>query len=480
MQSSLSLSPLAQELVEPLTYHDPSRWGYVAVCTQKGTAPWSQKSIPMAKLPWYLEQLDLGQNVWIAQQEFNKSNRRVINLERLGLMYVDLDMHKMPGYRGFTPDQQVGALLLACEDESIPAPSLAVHSGGGLQVKWLLTKPVPSQALPRWRAIQSVLLHRLRPLGADPNALDASRVLRLVGSVNTARRNAPVHLVYVNECPAMGGERRADGLVSYDFELLARELLHVDRHELEQRRDVLARDIVLRDCMRAANESMWTPSAPAVAIPRAGSRTDTYPNLRRLPSTQLGWDRLTDLRHIVVLRGMEGGVPSGQRDTFMFLGACFLAQSNAAWRLQDEVQELAREFVPNWSEQDIARCIVSVKARTESALKGETLEFNGQPVDPRYRFKNQTLIDLLNITPAEERELRTIISDAEKRRRDAARADARRRAACVPTMADVELARAMLRASAQDLRRQGKSYPEISRALGISLGSAHNYCKAAE
>lgn len=480
MQPSLALSPLANELVEPLTYHDPKRWGYVAVCTQKGTDAWSQETVPLSKLHWHLRHLDLEQNVWIAQQEFNKLNRRVVNLERLGLMYVDLDMHKVPGYGDFTPDQQVGALLLACEDQSLPAPSLAVHSGGGLQVKWLLTKPVPSGALPRWKQIQAVLLQRLRHLGADPNAMDASRVLRLVGSINTARQRAAVRLVYVNNCPAMGGERRADGLVTFDFELLSRELLQVDRHELERRREQLATDIVLRDIKRAANEGLWTPSSPAVAVPSASGRPEAYPNLRRLPATQLGWDRLADLRRIAALRGMTGGVPSGQRDAFLFLGASFLAQSSVAWRLQDEVQELAREFVPTWTEHDVAHCIVSVKARTVAALKGETLEFNGKPVDPRYRFKNQTLIDMLSITPAEERELQTIISDVERRRRGAARADARRRAAGVPTMADVELSRAMLRASAQGLRREGKSFPEISRALGISVGSAHNYCKATE
>jgi hypothetical protein len=375
-----------------------------------------------------------------------------VNLERLPLLYLDIDIHKVAGYADYAPARRIGALLLKCEDQGIPPPSLVVHSGRGLQAKWLLSRPVPAAALPRWKAMQQVLCSRLAEIGADAHSLDASRVLRLVGSVNS-RNMAPVCVAHINRCPTMGGGLRGAGLVGYDFEVLGQALLAVDRHELERRRQYMAADFVLRDCLKAAaNEDLWGgATTPATQAPR-DAPGQAHSNLRPLPGTQLGWDRLGDLRRLVRLRGLEGGAPSGQRNLLVFLGAVFLAQSGVAFRLWDEVRELAREIAPTWSEHEVLSCVCSVKSRTEAALRGETLDLRGAPIDPRYRYKSQTLIDLLRIAPAEERELQTIISDTERRRRGAERAAQRRRSAGTPTLTELQSAREHKRAAAMDLR----------------------------
>jgi hypothetical protein len=473
MSHGNSAQLLDSQLAEPFAYHDPTRWGYVTVSTQTGTLPWKQDAVPLKRLAEFLEQVDLRQNVWVSQSEFNRANRRVVNLERLPLLYLDIDIHHVEGYRDLAPQQQVEVLLMRCDERLLPPPSLVVHSGRGLQAKWLLDKPVPSNALPRWRLMQLELCRRLADIGADKRALDASRILRLVGSVNS-RNSAEVHIAHVNSCPTMGAGLRADGLVAYDFELLASELLPVDRQELEHRRRLLEADPVMRDCLRAANEDMWRaaePSNPKGVRPRAG----THPNLQRLAGAQLGWDRLSDLRRLAELRGMEGGLPAGQRNLMVFLGAAFLAQSSVAYRLWDEVRELAQQFAPTWSEQEVRACVCSVQSRTEAALRGERLPADNGPSDPRYKYKNETLINLLEITGEEERELKTIVSDAERRRRGAGRAAARRRAAGAPSIAEIRTSRDDARAKAMALRALGRSFPEIACELGIAVGTAYNY-----
>ncbi len=88
--------------------------------------------------------------------------------------------------------------------------------------------------------------------------------------------------------------------------------------------------------------------------------------------------------------------------------------------MRREVFELARE-AGGWSEERAAGKLSSVIRRTFGAFAGEKVEYQGRRVDPRYRFSNQRIIEELEITGEEEREMRTIISDNERRRRDRVR-----------------------------------------------------------
>ena len=66
----------------------------------------------------------------------------------------------------------------------IPRPNYLIDSGRGLYYI-ILIKPVPSMAMPLWYAIQRYLYNELKEFGADANALDPTRVLRVVGTINS-------------------------------------------------------------------------------------------------------------------------------------------------------------------------------------------------------------------------------------------------------------------------------------------------------
>src|SRR5690554_5341281 len=92
----------------------------------------------------------------------------------------------------------------------------------------LLEGTLPRAALPRWNACQRYLIDRLLPLGADPQAKDASRVLRTVHTTNSKSGEI---------CRVVHVETAEDGKpVRYDFEYLAELLLPVARWEIEQQR----------------------------------------------------------------------------------------------------------------------------------------------------------------------------------------------------------------------------------------------------
>uniref|UniRef100_UPI0022E670ED DNA-binding response regulator n=1 Tax=Clostridium perfringens TaxID=1502 RepID=UPI0022E670ED len=64
-------------------------------------------------------------------------------------------------------------------------PNYVIDSGRGMYLIWLINK-VPSQALALWKAIQEYLYNQLKCFGADDRqALDATRILRVPGSINS-------------------------------------------------------------------------------------------------------------------------------------------------------------------------------------------------------------------------------------------------------------------------------------------------------
>ncbi|WP_294667668.1 hypothetical protein, partial [uncultured Fusobacterium sp.] len=78
----------------------------------------------------------------------------------------------------------------------IPQPNFLIDSGRGLYYV-LLIEPVPSMAMPLWYAVQRYLYNELKEFGADANALDPTRVLRVVGTVNS-KSNSNVEMLDMN------------------------------------------------------------------------------------------------------------------------------------------------------------------------------------------------------------------------------------------------------------------------------------------
>ena len=55
--------------------------------------------------------------------------------------------------------------------------------------------------------------------------------------------------------------------------------------------------------------------------------------------------------------------------------------------------------------------------RAEAAGRGEVVVWKGIEVDPRYRYRSATIIDVLQITADEQRAMKTLIGPAERARR---------------------------------------------------------------
>lgn len=472
-----ALAQLALSFDEPehLLYHHPSRGGFVSVWSPKAVDGPRQKSVQLADLTEHLKSHEGQPDRYISAGVFYLPNRRTVSLSRMPMAFADLDTYKVPRLRKLSPESLLDELQFACSERMLPVPSVTMFSGRGLQLKWLLAEPVKRADLPRWAALQRSLNSMLTDFGADAGAIDASRVLRLEGSVSS-RSGKTVRVLHRATTPTMGGELLPSGVVGYDFEGLADELLPVAHEEPAGKRTqkVAERAKDTRDgAAREAVRANLTVVEGGLSEPSTAKRKGT-----RLIPSMLAWDRLEDLRTLTALRGHDHGLPPGQRNEFVFLAACFLAQAVLVRNLRAEIDTLAAKvFAPDWQPWEVRSCVSSVLSRAEAQARGEVVEFGGRKRDPRYDFKTETLVQRLGVTNEEARHLRTILPGDEVRRRDAERHEAARRAAGVITRAEYEQRSADKREQVRALSATGCSNSAIARELGIPRTTVIGYLK---
>lgn len=416
--------------------------GYFSILTQQSDGSKRQESFPLEHMPIVLDMLDPNRDSWISQASFFRRNRRVVNLRSVGLSFMDIDCYRLDWARGLGPDAMARQFLSFCELQCVPPPSLIVFSGRGLQPKWLFKTALPQAALPRWNAAQKALLTKLEVYGADPMARDASRVLRLVQTINS-KSQCYCHVVHVTSGP--DGEP-----CRYDFDDFAEHLLPFSREEIRQRRAALAE--LSRERSRNAQNR-----------PECVLTADT-----------LNWARLLDLRALVALRG---GIDEGMRMLMLAYQMNFLALSHQVEprTFYLEARQVAAAIDPTWSfaKSDLSAIIGKFK----EALAGKTVLFAGREYSPLYTPKNQTLIDLFQITDDEQRQLKTIISPEIKQERNTSIQKRIRREKGVMSREDYEGRAAARLERAREMFAQGMSKAQIAREMGIDRSTVTKYLK---
>ena len=424
-----------------LNHRDPAD-----IC-RAGYARMKQTPYPLDQLPTVIQLLNPRIDTWISQGEFFRPNRRVVNLYRIGLLFVDLDYYNVPDWEYATPEWMAEVVKYhLVEVERLPPPTVIISSGQGLQIKWIFDEPIPGFALPRWNACQSVLVDALKELGADSKAKDASRILRVVGTVNT-KSGELARVIHHDPSAIASFEYFAECLLPY-----TREQAEALRQEAaDKRRERKQRKLKIAD----------------------GSKSKEDYGGHAFSNRRLAWDRLKDLQKLIELRG---GIAKGHRTQTLFYMINFLLLSGAtnSTQMWHEARELAQQINPGWTHRESALSTLYRKAKEHQA--GKTVEFHGRKYPPLYTPKNSTLIDQLEITPDEEKRLRTIISEGQarerkrKRQRDAAETARRQKGA--KSRSEYEAEAAERARHAYEMRASGLRWSEVGSRFGISEDAA--------
>jgi len=406
-----------------------------------------QTSHPLEDLREVLKTVDPAVNTYLSQAVFSRRNRQARNLLRIKVCFADLDTYKTDiGH--LPPESQSELVAIACRDLSLPTPSLIVSSGRGLHVKWVLDTSIPAPALPRWKAIQEYLGRAFEKFGADAQARDCSRVLRLVGTVNE-KNGKTASVVWVN------WDHAVNGVTTYGFEYLAEAVLPLSREAIQMSRQRKMSATASRDAVKDR--------------PIRQNHAKAGPYWKNL------WaDRLADMRCLVVMRGWEAGIPSGHRNAFMFIAATALTHLVNVADFMPSAVALARVWAPTWSVHDLQNCISAIRSRMNDAHAGRNAEHDGRSVTVLYRFSNAEIINRLSVNEVEQTQMKTLIGSAEKLRRDKQRKAHNRAQAGILTTAERCADRASRRKAVLALRAKGSTFKEISARLEMSVKTAQN------
>lgn len=392
MERQLSLFSEAQTH-ESLLYHGEELPGFFMLCQKIEGQPMRQDSYRNRDLPTVMEMLlhgggYLNGDCYISQSSFANRTRRAVHLLSLSGAFVDLDFYRGDApplaqrLASMKPEDRVSLVLDYCDAREVPLPSLVIHSGRGMYLKWLHASALPKMALPRWNALQKHLVEKCKDLGADEAAKDASRILRVCGTHNHKAEagNELVRVVWQQ----VGAER---GVRTYDFHELCEWVLPYTQEEVRAFQGKLA----LWDASRKAQQEMHRTIKRA-QLPAAEQW-----------ASQLWWDRLADIERLIQMRFGSEGIPEGQRNDFGWVIANCIAWNVPAASLHHEVTAHLRKFAPSLTQQEINQTASSVIRRVREGEGG-------------YKMANATFRKHFGITGEEERQLQTLGSGRARRK----------------------------------------------------------------
>lgn len=343
-----------------------------------------------------------GKDVYISQNTFNNKSRRLIHLKELKALYIDIDCYKMnlskEAVKYFMENDLYG---------QIPVPNMLIDSGRGLYYIIFLENTM-AEELPKWQLVEKYLYEKLKYLGADNKALDATRVLRVTGTVNS-KNNSIVKVID-----------------TYDYQYTLDEIIEnyipeiiEDRKEKQKPKGV-----------------------------RKKGRKKKFVSLFTLYN--LYYTRFKDIKKLVEIRNYE---MTGYREVTLFLLRYFMNVYHGDDDLvMEEILEINNSFTEPLEKDEVFKATLSGATRATENV---------------YKYSNDKLIKLLDITPLEQKEMATIISKSEKYYRNNKNRREQRRNE--EGLTNKEAERIKNEKDILELKRKKYTLKQISKELNLSI-----------
>nr|MBC9722018.1 hypothetical protein [Lactobacillus sp.] len=152
--------------------------GYVALATKKAGV-WSQRMHPATD--WF-NHVDLTTNCYLSINTFFRPLRQTRAVRHLNAFFLDLDIYNL----GVSQQDVFDAIDFFVRTERMLPPTMVLSSGRGMYIL-IKIEDVPGaykRVRVLYEAIQQYLFELFEDCGADANAKDVARVLRVPASVN--------------------------------------------------------------------------------------------------------------------------------------------------------------------------------------------------------------------------------------------------------------------------------------------------------
>ena len=406
--------------------YDDTTDGYVQIVKLNDEKIVKIKNTNLNYIKEITQEFNGQENVYITPNTIYVPFRRVENIRQFRALFLDFDnIGEDKHYVSYN------IFELAAQDV-IPMPTMIVDSGRGLHVYWRI-KNAPYGALYSWQEIEDMLYHRLKHLGADRQATDATRLLRLPNTINS-KSNSECNVLWI------------DDKTEYSMYDLKDKYIKVKKKP--------------KTSTKTTNKII------------ANAFFNSY---------SLHMDRATDLITLCELRKYK---VEGHRNMLLHCYAYWIGiYVRSKEELADSVNNLNNKFKPPLKQTEvnaILRCVPKAIdkfiAYEQGIRNGEDKRVSkGMKDKAGYWYKNETLIERLGITVEEQRHLKTIIGtrvkyDRKNEKRNKAR---RNENGLTPRQQQKQ----DLINKVKELKEQGLKQIEIANTLNITKGTVSKYLK---
>lgn len=333
-------------------------------------------------------------DMYISVNTFHIKKRAEKTAKKLNALFLDLDYYNIDKLKNKKPEEIIE--LLKAEFEGMPAPSFFVVSGKGLYVFWLLNNTFATEKSRNlYKKIQESLCNKFTSFGADIKAKDIARVLRIPTTINS-KNNKQARLI-------MPKEIKED-----EFEYS----LNPYKYELSDFFEILF-----------ANNNKYNKKV--ISQSKKKIRKKNMKKITKLNTIKnLYYNRAKDIEKIVELR--KGVKQEGKRDMILFIYRLNLLLCNITEEESLKMTLLLNnKFVDSLNERYVIKATESAvnnvdkykiaMSEYDKSTDGELKEYlSAQGI---YIYKNQTIIDALEITSDEMLILSTLIDATEKKMR---------------------------------------------------------------
>jgi len=381
-----------------------------------------------------------------------RGSRALQNVSKLECLFVDLDYYSTK-YSNLDSLQLVEQIQK--DIPGLPSPSVVIDSGRGCWMLWLFQRPLvinkrtkKQDWMSQWYSCQKFLNEQLAPYGADANAVDASRYMRLPETINSKSGRLTQSWAYARH----KGKR-----VDYQFT----DLKTLFKEQTPQKQK------------RKRKKSGTKPHGKINGI-------DTI-----LTGYSLSYWRMNDLETLIRMRG---GKLSDMRKRAV---NCYLVEAAHFSTDSDTLTATVDHFIDEYIEepetyklyyrQELKRVIhraeyvrtqLTRKTRKQPFLKDNNGKWNYS--ENRYTLTNKRVIRLLEITSDEMRKvsrrpyLKTLIGKNEKALR-------RRENNGAMERGEYEKRASERAQEARELSREGMSQRQIADQIGVKRAQVRRY-----
>ncbi|MDK2586810.1 DNA-binding response regulator [Romboutsia sedimentorum] len=372
-----------------------------------------------------VEVLHNESDVFLAPNTMYLPKRRVENIRQFRALFQDIDCNKL----GFEKAETVYMIWMLYHDGKVPKPTMVTDSGQGVHLYWRIEN-APYGALNTWQELQDYIYYQLKHLGSDRKSTDGARVLRLPGTINS-KNEANCEVLYI------------DNELEYSMYDLREQYLN------------------------------YKPKSYQLQIVETKKNDTRVISNRFFNSYSLHMERANDLQTLCKLRKYDmTGFRNMAIHCYAYWKGIYVRDS---YELENVVMELNSAFTEPLKDTEIRAILRSVPkaidkfiAYEQGRRSGECKRVSkGMRDKDGYWYKNDTLIERLDISRSEQKHMKTIIGIDEKYdRNNVKRRNSRRDEEGLTNREKEKLDNIN---KIKDLVNKGLKNKEISEMLNISI-----------